>query len=482
MRDMLFVSHANPEDNEFTRWLALQLANEGYGVWCDLTKLLGGERFWNNIEDAIRNRTAKFLFVLSKSSNDVLRDSPKDELELALAVRRKEKLEDFIVPLWVDDLKPADFYVRLQSITATRFQEGWRNGLDALLKKLEKDSVPKRPDFGPEAVRSWWRTFRDPRFAVRGTPETLLTNWYPVTPSHYYFHTLERTDQTYPGPISVREPLPHPGVPYNQYLVTFAPAADLNPHLRSVRIQDTKEVKLDSLANGDRDLWSGKDRSSALTQLLNQAWQQMISRKGLATFTFSGGQPSFYFLKGTAPEDKVEYIDGEGKKHWRNIVGVSTQGKNLDGTPKVRYWHFGLEAKAVMKPRLGFLIKSHVLFSDDGTTIWTNDLRLHKARRSQCKAWWNDKWRDLILGTMSWLADGAEFIQLPVGEQTTLAVSLRPLQLTTTVSYDEAELDRYLKPEEEADVDELDPAVLDEDDDGEQDVADDTEGEEDGQG
>jgi hypothetical protein len=51
---MLFISHANPEDNEFSRWLALQLANEGYPVWCDLTKLLGGEDFWADIEQAIR--------------------------------------------------------------------------------------------------------------------------------------------------------------------------------------------------------------------------------------------------------------------------------------------------------------------------------------------------------------------------------------------------------------------------------------------
>ena len=40
---MLFVSHANPEDNLFTRRLALRLARESYPVWCDLTKLLGGE-------------------------------------------------------------------------------------------------------------------------------------------------------------------------------------------------------------------------------------------------------------------------------------------------------------------------------------------------------------------------------------------------------------------------------------------------------
>ncbi|PYV94046.1 MAG: toll/interleukin-1 receptor domain-containing protein, partial [Acidobacteria bacterium] len=41
-RNMLFISHANPEDNDFTRWLALQLAKDGHPIWCDLTELLGG--------------------------------------------------------------------------------------------------------------------------------------------------------------------------------------------------------------------------------------------------------------------------------------------------------------------------------------------------------------------------------------------------------------------------------------------------------
>src|SRR5690606_32658945 len=69
MRDMLFVGHANPEDNEIARWLALRLATEGYPVWCDLTKLLGGEAFWSDIESAIRERTSKYLLVLSRTSN-----------------------------------------------------------------------------------------------------------------------------------------------------------------------------------------------------------------------------------------------------------------------------------------------------------------------------------------------------------------------------------------------------------------------------
>ncbi len=81
---MVFVSHANPEDNDFSQWLSLQLAKEGYPVWCDLTSLLGGEDFWSDIEDAIRYGTSKFLYVLSRDSNQ--KTGPLQELALALAV------------------------------------------------------------------------------------------------------------------------------------------------------------------------------------------------------------------------------------------------------------------------------------------------------------------------------------------------------------------------------------------------------------
>src|SRR5208337_3659699 len=49
-RNMVFVSHANPEDNAFAQWLALRLATQGYAVWSDVTRLLGGEDFWDDIQ------------------------------------------------------------------------------------------------------------------------------------------------------------------------------------------------------------------------------------------------------------------------------------------------------------------------------------------------------------------------------------------------------------------------------------------------
>src|SRR2546423_12251503 len=101
-RDMVFLSHANPEDNAITEWLALQLAKEGYPVWCDLTRLLGGEDFWVDIEKAIRERTIKFIYVLSKTSNTKI--GSLKELSVAENVARDNGMSDFILPLHIATL------------------------------------------------------------------------------------------------------------------------------------------------------------------------------------------------------------------------------------------------------------------------------------------------------------------------------------------------------------------------------------------
>ncbi len=66
-RTHVFVNYAT-EDSIFVDWLCLRLLNEGYRVWCDRLKLLGGESYPKDIDDAISNRTARFVAVLSKDS------------------------------------------------------------------------------------------------------------------------------------------------------------------------------------------------------------------------------------------------------------------------------------------------------------------------------------------------------------------------------------------------------------------------------
>src|SRR6266566_369221 len=192
MRDMLLVSHANPEDNGIAMWLTLQLAKEGYPVWCDLTKLLGGEIFWEDIQEAIKTRTLRFLFILSKTSNQ--KQGTLDELDCALGVAKLHKdLREFILPLRIDDLAYDDIYIGIRRRTALNFTPSWAQGLNNLLKKLEDDKIPKKPGFTPEAVTRWWREAYSSTDGVEATEEEILSNWFSAKlPDDIFLHNVNR--------------------------------------------------------------------------------------------------------------------------------------------------------------------------------------------------------------------------------------------------------------------------------------------------
>jgi hypothetical protein len=189
-RDILFISHANPEDNDFTLWLALRLAAEGYGVWCDLTKLLGGEAFWSDIERAIRERAVKVIYVLSRTSN--VKVGPLKELQVAQNVARDEKLHDFVLPALIDDLPARQINIQLADTNAIMFRAAWASGLAGLLKKLEEDGVPKHPAFGSAAVASWWRDQFGSGTGIRADAERYLSNRLAIgdMPQVIYIHYL----------------------------------------------------------------------------------------------------------------------------------------------------------------------------------------------------------------------------------------------------------------------------------------------------
>lgn len=152
-RTVVFVGHANPEDNTFTQWLSLKLASLGYQVWSDVTKLLGGEDFWRDIEPIIRDGTIKYLYVLSRASNHKL--GALKELRVANATAKKEGLSDFVIPLRIDDLPHDDINIEVGRLNVIEFGD-WAAGLKQLCKKFEADSVPRSPFSGPEIVRRWW--------------------------------------------------------------------------------------------------------------------------------------------------------------------------------------------------------------------------------------------------------------------------------------------------------------------------------------
>jgi TIR domain len=136
---MVFVSHANPEENELALWLSLQLASEGYAVWCDLTKLLGGEKFWEDIQEAIRVRTAKFVYILSRASNQ--KRGTLDELDCAIGTEKRHQLRDFIITVKADDLPYDEVYISVRRLNHIDFK-AWASSRKRLVVAFVRSPSP----------------------------------------------------------------------------------------------------------------------------------------------------------------------------------------------------------------------------------------------------------------------------------------------------------------------------------------------------
>lgn len=428
MRDTLFVSHANPEDNEFSLWLTLQLAKEGYPVWCDLTRLLGGEDFWKDIEKNIRERTIKFIYVLSRVSNN--KEGSLQELHVAKNVSRDSKLNDFIIPLIIDDLPPRDINIEISRINAIPFNQGWARGLGTLIEKLEAEAVPKSSKFNPDAVTSWWRSNFSAEKGVHEESEDYLSNWFMIEglPETIYFHTLRNHKDT-ERIAELLESFIYPAFQHNHNLVSFAQADDFREtdlSFTSVNIPYQTKDFMDNKAPRFLDKKQGRD---FIYRLLRIAWERTIAKYGLLQYTLANEAKMFFFPKGLVEGDKLFFTGVTGARAWRNIVGHSEKYE--------RYWHFGIEAKPLVHPCLAYIIKPHVVFSDDGRKIWENKSQLHKARRSACKNWWNSEWRDRITATMTFLAGDTGKMALPLGSSASIHVSGSPVAFKSPVSYAE---------------------------------------------
>jgi hypothetical protein len=441
-RDMLFLSHANPEDDLVTSWLALQLAREGYAVWCDLTKLLGGEVFWDDIQTAIEHRTAKFLYVLSRHSNR--KDGALAELTVARDVEKKLQLRDFIIPLHIDDLPHNEMHILLRRLNTIPFRKSWAAGLNQLLQKLRKQEVPTKRNFGPNAVNEWWKSRFSAATGIQRRREEILSNYFELAglPEAIYIHALP------PGCAreDLAESLTYPTIVQGDSLIAFAPADDFAAELGDRRIWSSRSVKLEEF------LPDQKNRNSVYT-LLRLAWEKMAEGMGLKAHLMSVGR-AFWFTKDQVLKDRVAFSRPDGTVGFRSLVGYSSVGKTPEGEKRVRYWHYAV--RPVPNPGIapGFWIKSHVLFSDEGRNIWASPGRLHSARRNQCSDWWNDSWRDRFLATMNWLAGDASEIVIPLGRELCARLSKFPTLFESPVSYTDPVAGQEIQP-----VDEYGPEV-----------------------
>ena len=124
---IVFISHSNPEDNDFTTWLAARLALAGYEVWSDITKL---------IDKRIQRLRARLR------SGDP--DLAPDELEAALAKAEENRRSFLNVPSVATAARAIAILPSARdkwwAVPHTPGSEGWME------LRLPPSSAHRRPD------------------------------------------------------------------------------------------------------------------------------------------------------------------------------------------------------------------------------------------------------------------------------------------------------------------------------------------------
>lgn len=432
-RDVVFVSHANPEDNAFATWLTLRLTREGYRVWCDVVRLRGGDDFWKDIEEAIRRRTRKFIFVTSRSSNS--KQGTLQELAVAAAVGRETSDAGFIIPVKIDDLPHREHNIQIHRLNAVSFSDGWEDGLAVLLKTLKDGSVPQPISTGPSNVASWWNSHRLNHALLKNTPELLWTNWFPLKgiPRALWVWNLPE-DGLLPAKF------PYPVYRSGKRLFSFADAKMLTGSEAAPAGGTGFSLTFNLTRDPPRKFGLTRyEVTTAVKQLLRISWEMTIEQRGLPFFELSNRRRSLWFPHGSVPEATAKFIGVDGKQQHRDLYGFKTI-KRATGESHLRYWHFGLEALPILYPSPVLALKSHVVFTLDGKNVAGDAKVQHRARRSQCRSWWNDKWRDLMLAAVAQLSNGLPSIPLVATTDSQLTLDSRPITYQSSVSYEDQDL------------------------------------------
>ena len=448
MRDTIFISHSNPNDNDFARWLALKLINLGYKVWADVLKLKGGNYTWGIIENEIRNNTIKFLFITSRNSNQA--EGCINELSVADSVKRinkdNQKFIDFIIPLKTDDLPFSEMNIFINKLFAIKFDKSWAKGLKELLDKFNEDNIQQVSGYDSEFVSNWWNNiFISDKKPIQSIDE-YYSNWFPIVQYPEYLN-LHKFGKYLNKKRNVDE-FKFPAWTHSDYLITFAYCYDFieelpkseyyNPH-------DTITIKTDDILNENfrSNIIQPREAKNILTSLLKLAWEKKMQAKGLLEYEQANKKKCFTLKDNFNETNRVGRI-------------------KLVGKLKEKTWHFGMSIFPKYYPFFGIGIQSHIIFSNDGVNFIENTRIQHLARRRLGRNWWNFQWREKLLCMMKYLSDDEVSINLVVGSEENISINNTSTSFLSNISYNEPEKDLEIDSNNNDSEDDSDENIDDE--------------------
>jgi hypothetical protein len=430
-RDHLFISYAG-EDGALAEWLTLKLLSEGYLVWCDRIKLLGGESYPKDISAAIRGRTFRFIALLSHHS--VVKDNPLKERTLAQALSR-ERQEEFILPVNVDGVKPSELDFQSTDLVYIPFHDSWSSGLGQLLKKLEQIRTPKNEPTGRRAVSQWLLEGR----YVETHDETLWSNLIPVKEIPRVISRFE-----FDGSESFRAL--DWSWPYFRQNARTAWSFFPPPEESGLKSREKERLEWNRAREG-----LPFNSVNAVSHLLRHSILVYCKSRGLS---IDQGREEAYFPQGLLHDGWLAYEGYTGTQTRVKVVGERTFRVPRGIAQKSRY-----HLEAAFDPFLGRF--GEPVISISLGVYWTD---LHgiplpaataqRRRKALCKTWWNHEWLSRLTALLAWLSEGKGEMVIARTDSGNLALEGRPIRVLVHSRINESRLRGEQTGDETSELDE----------------------------
>ncbi|HEV8601613.1 MAG TPA: toll/interleukin-1 receptor domain-containing protein, partial [Patescibacteria group bacterium] len=419
--------NADPKDYALAKWLVRRLTAEGYAVWFEELKLLGGETYPENIDQAIKNEAFRVIGLYSDASLKNPEVMRQRAVALSVAGDRKR---DFLIPLSVDGINKENLDKVTASLQFISFERSWAKGLKQLLEKLQSIDTPKILSNGRQIAAESFLG----KDILLGQPEILISNLLEV--------------EKIPEAI-LRFQSPEP-IPYNKVLELelMWPFRYVKGGFLSFQTPPPSVAKEYKIRSAGAIAWTAKEEIDGInsrklvSELIKKSLSVFCGQRGLEYCNINQLR---YFPKG-AP--KLKYIKADGSKGNVSVIGERKFWR--PNNPQMYVYHLAPDFRAMQKFLGDFtvLFKLKLRFTDSGGTLLPSRTAFSR-RKHLCKGWWNEDWLNRMLAICQYLAPEGKIV-IGETEDEQIVINASPVKMHAPEGIREGELE-----EESFDIDEI---------------------------
>jgi len=257
--------------------------------------------------------------------------------------------------------------------------------------------------------------------------EKYYSNWWLINklPEKIFLFKYYNDSQ---AEVIFKESEDFPTIRHGLYLISFEENVKTYSEIHNLEV-----IPITSIGISIEDIFTTYQSKSyptrddveyLLKRLLNRTFHLLMKNKGIYWYEMANKRLCYYYPKNLIEKNKVT-IQYPRYRKTKNLIGKYYNWN----------WHFGISNKAQLHPRLCFSLKSHILFSNDGFQIWDNDTKLHSARRSKGKKWFNEEWRDQLIAFINALKSDNHQIEIKLNQSFTLQMPLSTIPFISDTGY-----------------------------------------------